>query len=219
MTESEKALKQLRWHERLLLSLLSMLLRGWGRTLRFRLGPGAAEFLDEKFPPAVIILWHNRLFTGPIFFLRYLNKRQIAVMNSVSKDGTWMSAFVGKIGLRSVRGSRKRRGARAVIDLIKAQREGCDIALTPDGSRGPIYEMKAGAITIALKTGAPIVLLSFNYSRAWRLNSWDRLYIPYPFSRIEIRADCIRDPGDLGQDAKEVVPVLEQRMAEITVDL
>jgi lysophospholipid acyltransferase (LPLAT)-like uncharacterized protein len=218
MTESEKALKQLKWHERLVLSLISTLLLLWGRTLRLRLAPEDAQCLHEDLPPAMIILWHNRLFCGPVFFSRFLRKRRVAVMNSASKDGTWMSAFVGKLGMRSVRGSRKRRGAQAVRDLIEAQREGYDIALTPDGSRGPVYEMKAGAVTIALKTGAPIILLSFNYKKAWRLNSWDRLYIPYPFSEIEVKTDYIANPNELGANSKEVIPILEKRMAKITID-
>lgn len=218
MTESEKALKQLRWHQRILLSFLSALLLTWGRTLRFRWGDDVQRLLDEKLPPSMVILWHNRLFSAPIFFLKYFGDRQLAVMNSASKDGTWMSAFVGKIGIQSVRGSQKRRGAQAVREMIEVQRGGCDIAMTPDGSRGPVYKMKAGAVTIALKTGAPIILLSFNYGKAWRLKSWDRLYLPYPFSEIEVRADYITNPSELGEDAKEVVPLLEKRMEPLTVD-
>ena len=78
--------------------------------------------------------------------------------------------------------------------------------------------MKAGAVTIAMKTGAPMVLLSFNFGGAWRLKSWDRLYIPHPFSRIEVRMEVIDEPAALGADAKAVATLLEGRMGELTVD-
>ena len=46
--------------------------------------------------------------------------------------------------------------------------------------------MKSGVALIARKTQAPVYLLALNFSGAWRLNSWDRFYIPWPFSRVEL---------------------------------
>ena len=121
--------------------------------------------------------------------------------------------------MRPVRGSRYKRGTQAVRDLIAAQREGFDIGVTPDGSRGPIYDMKAGAVTVAMKTGAPVVLLSFNHSGAWRLKSWDRFFIPHPFSKIEVRIDCVgQEACGSGDDSKAAAAVLKARMDAITVD-
>ena len=57
--------------------------------------------------------------------------------------------------------------------------------ITPDGSRGPIYEAKPGAILLARITKSPICLLSFKYSGHWALRSWDRFVIPFPFSRVK----------------------------------
>ena len=56
--------------------------------------------------------------------------------------------------------SRYNRGAKAVRDMITANSEGFDIGVSPDGSRGPLYDMKPGALKVALKTGAPIILLT-----------------------------------------------------------
>ncbi|MGB1127329.1 MAG: lysophospholipid acyltransferase family protein [Opitutales bacterium] len=218
MTESPKPWKQLCWHQKLVCMLLSTLLRVWGRTLRFRWGDDVQEVIDRKPPPAIVILWHNRLFAAPIFFLRYFRERRLSVLTSASEDGAWVAAFVGQLGIRSVRGSRHRRGAQAVRDLIDVQDEGCDIVLTPDGSRGPRYQMKAGAATIAMKTGAPILLLSFNHSGAWRLKTWDRFYIPHPFSQIEVKIDRVADVQALGDDAKAVASLLTERMNIITRD-
>jgi lysophospholipid acyltransferase (LPLAT)-like uncharacterized protein len=105
-----------------------------------------------------------------------------------------------------------------VRDLIAVQREGFDVAVSPDGSRGPMYDMKAGAVTVAMKTGAPIILLSLNHTGAWRLKSWDRFFIPYPFSRIEARVDYITGSALLSGDPKEAAAQLKERLDAITKD-
>jgi lysophospholipid acyltransferase (LPLAT)-like uncharacterized protein len=218
MSETNQTPAKLDWHQRFLLAVLGFLMRLWGRTLRFHWGADVQALLDRGSPPAVVIFWHNRLFAAPIFFLRYFRDRRLATLISASRDGAWLAAFVRKLGMRPVRGSRYKRGAQAVRDLLVAQSEGFDIAVTPDGSRGPIYDMKPGAVKMAFKTGAPIVLLSFNYTRAWRLKSWDRFYIPYPFSAIEVRIDQIGAATELGEDAEAAAISLKQRMDVITID-
>ena len=66
-------------------------------------------------------------------------------------------------------------------------RRGHDVAITPDGSRGPCYEIKPGLVLLAQLTGQPILPISFEYASAWRLKSWDRFFIPKPFSKVTIR--------------------------------
>lgn len=216
MPENSPTPFELKWHQRILLTLLAWLMRLWGRTLRFRWGADVQAVMDGDFPPTVTILWHNRLFIAPLFYRRYFRQRGLANLISASKDGAWFAAFVKRLGMLPVRGSQRKRTTQAVRDLIALNRSGVDIAVTPDGSRGPIYEMKAGAVTVALKTGAPIALLSFNHSGAWRLKSWDRFIVPHPFSRIEVRVDYVGQPSALGQDAKEVAAVLQKRLNAMT---
>jgi lysophospholipid acyltransferase (LPLAT)-like uncharacterized protein len=117
-----------------------------------------------------------------------------------------------------IRGSRYKRGPQAVREMLAAHKEGYDIAVTPDGSRGPMYDLKPGAVSIAMKTGAPFVMLSLNFSRAWRLKSWDRFYLPVPFSRIEVQLRVIDNPAELGDDPKVVASLLKVQMDAITVD-
>jgi lysophospholipid acyltransferase (LPLAT)-like uncharacterized protein len=217
MLENSQTPTQLKWHQRVLLGISAGLMRLWGRTLRFRWGADVEAFMGSDFPPSVVILWHNRLFIAPLFYRRYFSRRWLASLISGSKDGAWFAEFVERLGMLPVRGSQTKRGSQAVRDLIKLNREGADIAVTPDGSRGPIYEMKAGAVAVALKTGAPVVLLSFNHSRAWRLKSWDRFIVPYPFSRIEVQMDQIGPVSNLGNDAKASAALLEKRLNAITL--
>lgn len=175
--------------------------------------------IDEPPPASVVILWHNRLFAAPEFFRRNFPKRRLSTLISASKDGAWLAAFVRKLGMFPIRGSRHKRGPQAVREMLGAHREGYDIAVTPDGSRGPIYDMKPGAVSIALKVGAPIILFSLNFSRAWRLKSWDGFYLPLPFSRIEVHLKVVENSAELGEDSKEVADLLKTQMDAITVDI
>jgi lysophospholipid acyltransferase (LPLAT)-like uncharacterized protein len=175
--------------------------------------------MDGETPPAVVIFWHNRLLAGTIFYLRYFRERRLATLISASKDGAWLAGFVEKFGVQPVRGSRYNRGAQAVRDMIAASSEGFDIGVSPDGSRGPLYDMKPGALKVALKTGAPIILLSLNHTGAWRLKTWDRFYIPHPFSKVEVRMDVVALNEVSGLEVEEAVAKLKARMDAITVDL
>lgn len=211
--------KQLKWSQSVVLWLCASLMGLWTRTLRYRWGADVQELIDREQPPSIVILWHNRLFVAPEFFRRQFRQRKLAALISASGDGAWLAAFIARLGMHSVRGSRYNRGAQAVRELIGALEEGCDIAVTPDGSRGPVYDMKGGAVAVALKTGAPIILLSFNFSGAWRLKSWDRFYIPYPFSKIDVQVERIEKPEALGLDEPAgAATILKERLTAITED-
>jgi len=216
MSEADQTTFKLKWHQGALLTVLALLMRLWGRTLRFQWGADVQAVMNVNSPPSVIILWHNRLFTAPLFYRRYFRQRKLANLISASKDGAWFAAFVERLGMASVRGSRHNRGTQAVRDLIATHDNGFDIAITPDGSRGPIYDMKPGGVAVAMKTGAPILLLSFNHTGAWRLKSWDRFFIPYPFSKIEVRIDSVGQVSALSEDPREVASALKERLDAIT---
>jgi lysophospholipid acyltransferase (LPLAT)-like uncharacterized protein len=70
--------------------------------------------------------------------------------------------------------------------LSEVLASGRDVLLTPDGPRGPAYELGQGIIFLAQKTGAPIVPINMEYSSCWRVKSWDRFIIPKPFSKVRV---------------------------------
>jgi lysophospholipid acyltransferase (LPLAT)-like uncharacterized protein len=101
-------------------------------------------------------------------------------------------------GLGAIRGSSSRRAVSALIGMKKALREGFDVCVTPDGPRGPRYEVQPGVIKIAQSTGAEIIPIHIRYRAAWRLKTWDRFVIPKPFSRVSVVFDKPhRIPPDL----------------------
>ena len=109
--------------------------------------------------------------------------------------------------------------AGALRDLARLLRSGYDVGITPDGSRGPCYEAKPGALLLAKVSKSPILLLSFEFGSAWRLNSWDRFYAPKPFSRIVVRGKKI-SPEELFDDRtpNEAAKVVEEELMKLTKD-
>jgi lysophospholipid acyltransferase (LPLAT)-like uncharacterized protein len=154
-----------------------------GRTLRVTLSleEGARGFDAER--PAVAVFWHRCVFPATWIF----RKCAIAVMTSRSYDGEYIARIIERFGFLAVRGSSSRGGVRALLGLHTFVERGHTVAFTIDGPRGPRYIAKPGPVLLARNTQAPIVALHVACERAWVLNSWDRLMIPKPFSRVVVR--------------------------------
>lgn len=173
---------------KLFLSPLGLLYRLWTRTIRLSYTDedGRAEILDTD-EPITITLWHNRLFLAGEWHLRFRKRRTCFGLISGSRDGAWLETFYGWAGIKAIRGSRNRRGSQATRELIRVVKNGYDAGVTPDGSRGPKYQAKSGALLISKVTRSPVLLLSFAYHRAIRLKSWDQFMIPLPFSKVDVK--------------------------------
>lgn len=184
-----------RW---LLLWLLAAVLRVWGRTLRFEADAATLERLTKSDVPVAVVLWHNRLFLSAEMFRRYRTRRKVYGLVSASKDGAWLAAFYRLIGIVPVRGSSSNFGREAARTLIEVMREGHDIGITPDGPRGPMYTVEPGVLIVTRRTQAPMVLMGAQFTRAWRLKSWDRFYVPLPFSRVIMHSAILPAQGPEG---------------------
>ena len=190
-----------RW---LALWFFALVVRGWGRTLRFEIDADSARHLNNSDVPVAFVLWHNRLFVTTEIFRRYRTKRRVYGLVSASKDGAWLAAFYRLVGIIPVRGSSSNRGREAARALIDVMRAGHDVGITPDGPRGPIYSVEAGVLVVTRRNRAPMLLIGAEYTRAWRLGSWDRFYIPWPFSRVKLRCAMLpparEDGSKVGAD-------------------
>lgn len=187
--------------QRCILSCAAGLVLLWWRTLRFQLDRSVCELIRQHPSASVMLLWHNRLFAAPEFYRRHLKQRRMAALISTSSDGAWLAGFLERVGIRPVRGSRYNRGAQALRECLSALNDGCDVAITPDGSRGPVYVMKPGSAALAIKTGAPVCLFSFQYATAWRARSWDRFFVPLPFSRVSVSVEQMEPFQGNGEEA------------------
>src|SRR5205814_4800602 len=105
---------------------------------------------------------------------------------SASRDGDLIADVTQRFGFDVVRGSSSRMGASALLELSQVLASGRDILITPDGPRGPAYELGPGIVFLAQKTGAPVVPVNMEFSSCWRVKSWDRFIIPKPFSKVRV---------------------------------
>ena len=92
-------------------------------------------------------------------------------LSSTSRNGELIAQFISRFGIAPVRGSANRRGSTASRELATLLKKGYDVAITPDGSRGPCYEFKPGLVLLSQLTGRPVLPISFEYSRAWRIRT------------------------------------------------
>jgi lysophospholipid acyltransferase (LPLAT)-like uncharacterized protein len=182
----------------------------WGLTLRYEINGKPGVSAPEIAPaPVIFALWHNRIFTMPPIWRGTGGKgRKSVVLTSASRDGTTLATAMSMFGLGAIRGSSSRRAVSALIGMKKALREGFDVCVTPDGPKGPRYEVQPGVIKIAQATGAEIIPIHIRYGSAWRLKTWDLFVIPKPFSRVSIVFDKPhRIPPDLDNDGFEATRI------------
>jgi lysophospholipid acyltransferase (LPLAT)-like uncharacterized protein len=161
----------------------AFVVRCLGLTWRIRVINGAAYAAEHaKGRSVVLVLWHGTML--PLLY--HHRGRRIAILISEHTDGEIIARVAERLGLSLVRGSSSRGAARALVALGRALDSGSDVAITPDGPRGPARSVAPGALIAAQRSGAPIVPLVVSAKRAWRLKTWDTFMIPKPFSRVTI---------------------------------
>ena len=175
-----------RWYQRLAAWLIYFSIRAISATLRYRWHDHREGVFTE---PAIYATWHNRL---ALCLIAYEHAKRdhptqgMAAMVSASKDGAFLAGILQCFGVEPVRGSSSRRGPQALLELTTWAERGYDLAITPDGPRGPCYVVQDGVMSLAQITGLPIVPFSFSLNWKIRVKSWDRFQIPLPFSRCDM---------------------------------
>lgn len=181
-------------------------------TLRKRVRGDAEKLRTTQ---SIVALWHNSIFV-PCYYYRYVIRGEIrmSMLTSASKDGTMLSTVANNYGMRTVRGSAQRRGAVGFIDMLRELREGMSMCITPDGPKGPRYKCHPGVIKLASMSGIPITPLRIHFGACLRMRTWDRFYIPLPFSRVELEiCPQITVPsGVAGEELSSYCLLLEQTL-------
>ena len=185
---------------RLIIWAGSWFVRLIGPTLRICISyeDGAQETPDQR--PLVASFWHSCMLPATYIF-RHMG---IRVMSSNSYDGEYMGRIIHKFGFVAVKGSSSRNAVRALLGLRRALEEGWTVAFTLDGPRGPRHKVKPGPVALGRSSGVPLTMFHAAVDKAWALNSWDRLVIPAPFSRVLVRfGKLIRVPAEASDDDVE----------------
>ena len=173
-----------RWFQKVAAFLAYAVERVLTATLRYEWRDTSGLLGPASTRPVIFCLWHNRLALSMVVHRKYPGP--LAALISASKDGALLAAVLGKFGVVSVRGSSSRRGPQALLELASQAELGYDLAITPDGPRGPRYVAQEGVIALAQVTGLPIVPVTYNTRWKICLRSWDRFQIPLLFARCEI---------------------------------
>ncbi len=165
------------------------LLRLWWASCRIVQvsGAGHLEGLIEAKGSLLPCYWHqHELFCGRYLQLQIRRGLRMGVLVSPSVDGEVPATIARWLGIRVIRGSSTRTGARALRDYYELLvREGVSPVITPDGPTGPRFHFKPGALLLAQLSGRPLLPMAFAASRVWMFG-WDRFVLPWPGSRIAI---------------------------------
>lgn len=165
-------------------------LQGLAATWRFAIRGG--EHLDRVAAgPFVFALWHHTL----VPLLWWHRRRSITLLVSAHRDGELVAGAAARMGYRLARGSSTRGGTTGYRGLLRALAAGSVVAVTPDGPTGPAGIVKPGVVRAARRAQVPILPVAARVEQSWRLQSWDRLVVPRPFSRILVEYGAPLVPG------------------------
>ncbi|MFK2823197.1 lysophospholipid acyltransferase family protein [Arcobacter sp. YIC-80] len=164
----------------------------------------------ERNEPLLISFWHGELLMQPFNYQKLRPKSFAKAIISEHKDGEAITKTVEYLGIGSIRGSSSKGGAKVLISTIKELKNGKDIAITPDGPRGPRFSVADGIVAISKKSKARICVFNCKPSKYWQLNSWDKFIIPKPFGTIEF---FIQEPFDISHlDMEEAKALIHEKM-------
>ena len=206
--------------QRIVATLGRMMIRLLGSTLRCEIiGEEYLQEARENSPNGRVAMafWHGRQF--PLAY--HWKDKSVAVLTSLSRDGTLQSLVLGGLGFHIVRGSTSRGAVRGLVGIIRAVKEGHDTAFAVDGPRGPHRIAQPGILYAARKTGVPVVPMTTAARRAHVFEkSWDKYILPLPFTRVVVAFDKgfmvpdDSDAEDLDRRATELGELLDNLTAE-----
>ena len=165
----------------------------------------------------IFAFWHSRLFYLAYYYAKTVKKRKVSILVSMSRDGDYGVAFVQKLKQDVVRGSKSKGGLQAIRKLADRAAAGNNLAVTPDGPKGPAFKVKEGVIKLAQLTGARIIPVSYQATRRKKLKSWDGFMVVKPFGHVHMAfAEPIQIPRDTAPDKAEEYRIkLENTLLEL----
>ncbi len=154
----------------------------------------------------LIAMWHGDLLMQPLNYREFRKNGKIKVIVSEHKDGIIIRKVCNYLGVYDIQGSSSKGAVRVLRAALKEIKNGVDIAITPDGPRGPRFSVADGLVAISQKTKTRIIALNSHPSSYWQINSWDKFIIPKPFGTISFYISDAFSLENLNQDeAKDLI--------------
>ncbi|MEW5733333.1 MAG: lysophospholipid acyltransferase family protein [Thermodesulfobacteriota bacterium] len=174
---------------------------------------GSGDLVRAK--RCMVCFWHSR-----ILGVAYCHQKWNGlIMVSKSEDGEVIAQVIHRQGHEPIRGSSRKGGAEAMDKMVAIMgREVRTAVIIPDGPQGPRFIVRPGAITLAQRTGYPIVPITYSARNAKVFRSWDRFMLPYPFTECAlVYGHPVRVPPELSPEGFEAKRrELEAEMMRIT---
>ncbi len=170
--------------------------------------PAAPEYQG----PAIFLFWHE--YIPFLFYLR--GNCHIAMLLSRHQDAEWLSQAARHMGFDTIRGSTSRGGVSALRELMRTSAR-MNLAITPDGPRGPRRQLAAGCIYASSRLGIPLVPIGLGYDRPWRSRrAWDQFAVPRLYSRARaLVGPKVQIPADVDREGVERYRLRVERMLNV----
>lgn len=122
----------------------------------------AVEEIWKRGESIIACFWHGRLLAMPFSYKRGKAK----VLISRHRDGELIARIVSYFGLEAIRGSYGKAGrVSSLREMLRATKEGTDLAITPDGPKGPRHKIKKGIVEFVKMSGRPLVTVTYGASK------------------------------------------------------
>jgi len=175
------------------------------RTIRWTI---VGKAYDPNAKPYLLAFWHAR-----ILMMAYPHQQwNGVVMVSEHRDGEHIAQAGKYMGIDSVRGSSTRGGFKVFLQMLRLAKQGKSLGITPDGPKGPAEVVQLGTVKLAKKSGLPLRAVCYASKRHWRVKSWDKFYIPKPFTRGVF---VIAEPVYAGDDDAETLLTFQKAMDDV----
>jgi lysophospholipid acyltransferase (LPLAT)-like uncharacterized protein len=197
--------------------LAALVIRALGATLQWTIRDEAGLIRNPSQRSYLYAFWHNRILMMPWLHERHLASRTLTVMISQSRDGQMITRVAQAFGVQAARGSSSKKGIQAFLQLAHGLKKGnSDVAVTPDGPRGPRYAVHPGILYLSHLSQLPILPVTIQYAEKWEAGSWDRFQIPKPFTRATLQIHApLPAPPDASEETFEALGrVLASRLGE-----
>jgi len=155
--------------------------------------------------PTLFFFWHRNLIPLPHIF----RNSPIKVMVSPSGDGQLIGEVVRRKGLEVIWSSQYKSPLRGVVEAMRALRGGWNVAITPDGPRGPKLHFKRGTFELMRRANVRTVFVGVAFSSSYHLPSWDEMRVPMPFSAIAVLVEEAYPSSP--EEASEILKDLDDR--------
>lgn len=199
---------------RILVWVLAMYIRLVFMTSRkqYHIHPEAKTYMRGEHN-AIFAFWHGRMMMMPCLCPPH---HQMHVLISLHRDGIFISDTMKEFGLKTIHGSTSKNGRHALMNMLRMLRHGDNVAITPDGPRGPHQVAAAGIVVAAKLSGKAVVPITFCAKNHKRFTSWDRFMLAWPFTQISfcVGAPIMIDKQTPDEESRIAVEYAMNRLTE-----